>query len=48
MKADTALRAHDETCTSCSSAARCPDGQRLSQSFERLQDVYLAQQKKPG
>ncbi|WP_217208883.1 hypothetical protein [Streptomyces sp. AC550_RSS872] len=45
MKADAARRAHGETCTRCSPDARCADGQRLYESFERLQDVYLARQK---
>ena len=46
MKADSARRAHGETCTRCSTDARCVDGQRLQESFERLQDAYLAHQKK--
>ncbi|MDX3129633.1 hypothetical protein PV367_07440 [Streptomyces europaeiscabiei] len=45
MKAGAANRAHGETCTRCSPDARCADGQRLYESFERLQDAYLAQQK---
>ncbi|WP_189389990.1 hypothetical protein [Streptomyces sp. SDr-06] len=44
MKAEAAYRAHGKTCTSCSSTtARCRDGQRLYESFARLQDAYLAQ-----
>ncbi|WP_189594313.1 hypothetical protein [Streptomyces massasporeus] len=46
MKAAAANRAHGETCTGCSPDARCGTGQRLSESFEQLQDAYLAQQKK--
>ncbi|GAA2523831.1 hypothetical protein [Streptomyces longisporus] len=46
MKADAAHRAHGETCTRCSPDARCPEGQRLYESFERLQDAYLSQQKR--
>jgi hypothetical protein len=46
MKAATANRAHGETCTGCAPDARCGIGQRLLESFERLQDAYLAQQKK--
>ncbi|MFF7986985.1 hypothetical protein ACFZDK_49265 [Streptomyces sp. NPDC007901] len=46
MRADTANRAHGETCTECSPDVRCEVGQRLQESFERLQDAYLAQQKK--
>ncbi|WP_314223599.1 hypothetical protein [Streptomyces zaehneri] len=46
MKAAAANRAHGETCTGCSPDARCGTGQRLSESLERLQDAYLARQKK--
>ncbi|MFG2463355.1 hypothetical protein ACGFWE_40770 [Streptomyces sp. NPDC048523] len=46
MKADAARRAHDETCTTCSPDARCEVGKRLQESFERLQDAYLHQQKR--
>ncbi|MEU3520658.1 hypothetical protein ABZ770_36300 [Streptomyces sp. NPDC006654] len=46
MKAAAAFREHGETCTRCSPDTRCPDGRRLQESFERLQDAYLAQQKK--
>ncbi|MFE4579998.1 hypothetical protein [Streptomyces chartreusis] len=45
MKADTAHRAHGETCTRCSPDARCSVGQRLYESFERLQDACLARRK---
>ncbi|MDX3208444.1 hypothetical protein [Streptomyces scabiei] len=45
MKASAAHRAHGETCTRCSPDARCDTGQRLCESFERLQDAYLAKQK---
>ncbi|MGM0364169.1 hypothetical protein ACNFRX_29745 [Streptomyces griseoaurantiacus] len=45
MKASAANRAHGETCTRCSPDARCDTGQRLYESFERLQDAYLAKQK---
>ncbi|MFF4534241.1 hypothetical protein ACFY1P_33840 [Streptomyces sp. NPDC001407] len=45
MKAEAASRAHGETCTRCSPNARCGDGQRLYESFTRLQDAYLAKQK---
>ncbi|MGI5359966.1 hypothetical protein ACQI4E_32360 [Streptomyces sp. CA-252508] len=45
MKAAAASRAHGETCTRCSPDVRCGAGQRLYESFARLQDVYLAQQK---
>ncbi|MFH8698991.1 hypothetical protein [Streptomyces chartreusis] len=46
MKADSAHRAHGETCTRCSPDARCSEGQRLRESFERLQDAYLGRQKR--
>lgn len=46
MRADTANRAHGETCTECSPDVRCEVGKRLQESFKRLQDAYLAQQKK--
>ncbi|MEU0059686.1 hypothetical protein [Streptomyces sp. NPDC006334] len=46
MRATSANRTHGETCTRCSPGARCADGQRLYESFTRLQDAYLAQQKK--
>ncbi|MFI6881155.1 hypothetical protein ACIBL6_47695 [Streptomyces sp. NPDC050400] len=45
MKAAAAHRAHGNSCTSCSSEARCTAGQRLDESFVRLQDAYLNQQK---
>ncbi|MCL7430139.1 hypothetical protein [Streptomyces sp. YS415] len=45
MKASTANRAHGETCSRCSPDVRCDTGRRLQESFERLQDAYLAQQK---
>ncbi|MFH8500681.1 hypothetical protein [Streptomyces coeruleorubidus] len=45
MKARAANRAHGETCTRCSPDARCDRGQRLYESFARLQDAYLAKQK---
>ncbi|MGA5558865.1 hypothetical protein [Streptomyces lavendulocolor] len=46
MRAAAASRAHGETCTRCSPGARCAAGQGLYESFARLQDAYLAQQKK--
>ncbi|MFF1498086.1 hypothetical protein [Streptomyces sp. NPDC058304] len=45
MKAAAANRAHGETCNGCSPDARCDTSQRLYESFARLQDSYLAQQK---
>ncbi|MFI6689170.1 hypothetical protein [Streptomyces sp. NPDC050485] len=47
MKATATYRAHSETCTSCSpTTARCAEGRRLYESFTRLQDAYLAQQRR--
>lgn len=46
MKAAAARRAHREDCTQCSPEVRCAAGQRLEADFVRLQDVYLARQKK--
>ncbi|MFD0723855.1 hypothetical protein [Streptomyces globosus] len=46
MKAAAASRAHGETCEGCLPDARCDTGQGLYKSFARLQDAYLAQQKK--
>ncbi|MGW1171672.1 hypothetical protein [Streptomyces sp. NPDC002550] len=41
MAADRAHREHERQCTSCSPDARCLEGQRLHESFERLQDAHL-------
>ncbi|WP_394427218.1 hypothetical protein [Streptomyces sp. SGAir0957] len=46
MQASRAHHAHEGSCTSCSPEARCETGQRLHESFARLQDAYLTQQKK--
>ncbi|MFD8023508.1 hypothetical protein ACFV6G_24170 [Streptomyces lavendulae] len=46
MKAAAAHRAHGETCEGCSPDARCGIGQPLHESFARLQDAYLAKQKR--
>jgi hypothetical protein len=43
-----AARAHQEHttgCPRCTDRARCPDGQRLWATFERLQDAYLQRQR---
>ncbi|MFG3275967.1 hypothetical protein [Streptomyces luteogriseus] len=32
---------HAKACTSCTDHARCAQGARLWESFERLQDAYL-------
>ena len=44
-----AHRAHQEhraACPHCTSRPRCSEGERLWASFERLQDAYLARQRK--
>ncbi|MFF8646484.1 hypothetical protein [Streptomyces sp. NPDC015345] len=46
MKAAAASRAHRRDCTQCSPDALCTTGRRLHESFTRLQDAYLTQQKK--
>ncbi|GHE56469.1 hypothetical protein GCM10018785_27220 [Streptomyces longispororuber] len=46
MAAHAALREHGETCTGCSADALCEKARRLGESFERLQDAYLARQSK--
>ncbi|MFD5426378.1 hypothetical protein [Streptomyces sp. NPDC127084] len=46
VKAAAADRAHGEACEGCSPDARCAVGQRLYESFARLQDAYLAQRKR--
>ena len=43
--AHTAHRSHRATCTDCIDTSRCPTGQRLFQSFARLQDAYLNRQR---
>ncbi|WP_179166881.1 hypothetical protein [Streptomyces sp. CB03238] len=42
MKATAAHRAHRKTCPQCSPHARCTSGQRLYETFARIQDAYLA------
>jgi hypothetical protein len=44
--AHRAHQTHAKTCTSCTNHARCREGARLWESFERLQDAYL-QRKRP-
>ncbi|MEU1128348.1 hypothetical protein ABZ383_00530 [Streptomyces sp. NPDC005900] len=46
MKSAAASRAHRRECSQCSPDARCAAGLRLHESFTRLQDAYLSQQKK--
>ena len=43
--AHTVHRSHRTTCTDCSDTSRCPAGQRLFESFTRLQDAYLNRQR---
>ncbi|MGW5098191.1 hypothetical protein ACWEQ1_32170 [Streptomyces nodosus] len=43
--AHRAHQAHTTTCTRCTDTARCPDGERLYESFARLQDAYLTCQR---
>ncbi|MEU4490081.1 hypothetical protein AB0H94_35290 [Streptomyces purpurascens] len=44
--AHRAQQTHTTACSTCTDRARCPEGTRLWESFERLQDVYL-QRKRP-
>ncbi|MGW1270088.1 hypothetical protein [Streptomyces sp. NPDC002491] len=44
QKAAAAHRQHHATCTACTDTCRCPAGQRLYESFTRLQDAYLNRQ----
>lgn len=43
--AHRAHQAHSTDCTRCTDRTRCPDGQRLYNTFARLQDVYLERQR---
>ncbi|MEU3343035.1 hypothetical protein [Streptomyces sp. NPDC006668] len=43
--AHTAHRSHRATCTGCTDTSCCPAGQRLFESFTRLQDAYLNRQR---
>ncbi|MFD6297865.1 hypothetical protein ACFWFU_23930 [Streptomyces sp. NPDC060235] len=43
--AHTAHREHASTCTTCTDTSRCPTGQRLYETFTRLQDAYLNRQR---
>lgn len=45
QRAHTAHRSHRDTCTACTDTSRCPSGQRLFESFTRLQDSYLNRQR---
>ncbi len=44
--AHRAHRAHATTCSRCTDTIRCPDGERLFEAFTRLQDAYLARQRR--
>ncbi|MCY0946988.1 hypothetical protein [Streptomyces antarcticus] len=46
MAADREYRAHAATCTGCTEQSRCATGEPLFQLFARLQDAYLAGQRK--
>ncbi|MDX3697333.1 hypothetical protein [Streptomyces europaeiscabiei] len=44
-------RSHRGLCIACTDTERCPQGQRLFESFSRLQDAYLnwqREQRKQG
>ncbi|MFF9914810.1 hypothetical protein [Streptomyces sp. NPDC013457] len=41
MRAAAAVRSHDAGCMTCAAMGRCPEGARLFESFERLQDAYM-------
>ncbi|MCX4920267.1 hypothetical protein OG458_42765 (plasmid) [Streptomyces sp. NBC_01281] len=43
--AHTAHQEHASTCTTCTDTSRCPGGQRLYETFTRLQDAYLNRQR---
>ncbi|MEU9313433.1 hypothetical protein [Streptomyces sp. NPDC048256] len=43
--ASTVHRQHRATCTACTDTSRCRQGQRLYESFARLQDAYLNRQR---
>ncbi|MFE2669573.1 hypothetical protein [Streptomyces mirabilis] len=43
--AHTVHRQHARICTACTDTSRCPTGQRLYESFTRLQDAYLNRQR---
>ncbi|MET8955493.1 hypothetical protein [Streptomyces sp. NPDC004533] len=46
MAAHRELRAHENQCTRCSPDARCETGQRVYESFTRLQDAHLNELRK--
>ena len=48
MQAAFAARAHGKSCTKCSSAGRCADGQRLDEALARLQDAYQRRLRQGG
>ncbi|MET9497426.1 hypothetical protein [Streptomyces sp. NPDC006552] len=48
MKATRAHQSHEASCSTCLPGTRCAAGERLYESFARLQDAYLAQQRKRG
>ncbi|MFE7574677.1 hypothetical protein ACFU5Z_08065 [Streptomyces sp. NPDC057521] len=48
MAASTAWRTHLNTCPTCLDGQHCETGAPLYAQFVRLQDAYLAQQKRKG
>ncbi|WP_333745831.1 hypothetical protein [Streptomyces sp. IBSBF 2950] len=44
--AHTAHKTHRDSCTACKDTERCPVGQRIYESFTRLQDAYLNRQRR--
>lgn len=45
QSANTAHRNHRAACSACTDTERCPTGQRLFETFARLQDAYLTRQR---
>ncbi|MEV5605732.1 hypothetical protein AB0L33_30280 [Streptomyces sp. NPDC052299] len=48
MAASTAWRTHRNSCPPCQNSQPCPAGASLYEQFTRLQDAYLAQQRRKG
>ncbi|MCX0247931.1 hypothetical protein [Streptomyces drozdowiczii] len=46
MAASTAWRTHRNTCSPCRSGQHCETGAQLFERFARLQDAYLAEQRR--
>ncbi|MFJ4633588.1 hypothetical protein [Streptomyces sp. NPDC088847] len=45
QRAATAHRQHRASCTNCTDTGRCTAGQRLFETFARLQDAHLNRQR---